>query len=159
MKTLANCSGTEFLAGAYRARKAFHALYHAAGIGTLFARFCEAAGGADEAAREKAVRGYVEDLFWGLIGKAPAETMDVVAACGLMTRQAADMLKPTEILKILMECISDSECMTFFISAERSAGSDTDGILQTLTLLYVSSSAANTSENSSQDGSNGNGGS
>jgi hypothetical protein len=154
MKTLADCSGTEFLGGAFRARRAFHALYKAAGIGDLFRNFCETAAGADEETRDRASHRYVEDLFWGLIGKAPEETMDVVAACALMTREEAEKLKPTEILKVLTDCISDSECMTFFISAESSAGSDTDGILRTLMLLSAGFLGGNTSENTSQEESN-----
>lgn len=154
MKTLADCSATEFLGGAFRARKAFHALYHAAGIGEMFRYFCETAAGADEETRDKASHRYVEDLFWGLIGKAPSETMDVVAACALMTREEADQLKPTEILKVLTDCISDSECMAFFISAESSAGSDTEDILRTLILLSAGFLGANTSENTSQEESN-----
>lgn len=155
MKTLANCTLSEFMAQAYKTREAFHALYHAVQMDTLRREFFEQIQGeTDEAARKKKSAAYTEKCFWALLSKAPEQTLDVVAACSFLTREEANKLKPTEALRILMACAGDRDVMDFFISAESSAGGSTGGILLTLILLRESVSDADTSPTESPNSTN-----
>lgn len=152
MKTLANCTLSEFMGQVYQTREAFHALYHAVQMDALRREFLEQAKGeTDETVRKKKAAAYMEKCFWALFSKAPEQTLDVVAACGFLTREEANALKPMEALQILMTCAGNKDVMDFFINAEHSVGSDTGGILLTLILLRESVSGADTSPTESQN--------
>lgn len=152
MKTLANCTLSEFMGQAYKAREAFHALYAAAGVDRLRDDFLKQAQGADgEEARKKVSKAYTERLFWALLSKAPEKTAAVIAACGFMSVEEAEKLQPTEALSILMACAESKDVLDFFINAERLAGNSTGGILLMLTLLRLSVSDADTSPMQSQN--------
>ena len=83
-----------------------------------------------------------------------AETIEMIALIGFMTKEEADKLTPEDALALIIEMLRSERVMDFFISLERMAGSDTDGILRTLILLRLSVSAADTSVTALQNSTN-----
>ena len=150
MKTLANCTFSEFMQQAYKAREAFHALYFAIGAERMHDEFLKQAADAAKDERGEIARRYVEKLFWAIMAAEPEKTLAVVAAAAFLTPAEADRLKPIEGLTVLTDCLASEDVMAFFINAERLGGSDTEGILRTLTLLLLASSGGDTSQTASQ---------
>lgn len=145
MKTLANCSISDFLPQAYKTREAFHTLYHAVNIDALRTKYAAEREAAEtEEQRNDITDRFKADLWTRLMRDHTKELLEVVAACGFLTVQEASALRPAEALGIVTECISDKSVMSFFINAERLAGKSTDGILPMLILLWRSVSAEDT---------------
>lgn len=146
MKTLANCSIAEFLPQAYKAREAFHTLYHAVSIDALRSKYAAERDAAEtEEQQNEIAERFKADLWTRLMRDHTKELLAVVAACGFLTEAETAALKPSDALGIVTECISDKAVMSFFINAERLAGKSTDGILPMLILIWRSVSAEDTS--------------
>lgn len=152
MKTLANCNVEEFLTQAYKTREAFHALYHALDVDALRAKYAAEREAADTDEQRAAVTDrFKQELWTRLMRDHTKELLAVVAACAFLTEDDLRTMSPADALGILTECISDRDVMTFFINAERLAGSSTDGILPMLLLIWQSVSAKDISGTASEN--------
>lgn len=150
MKTLASCSLSEFMPQAYRVREVFHTLYAAIGAEKRYADFLQAAQESDTKSRGTLARKYIEDMFWAIMAAEPEKTVALLAALTFSTPEEAERFSPVEALTVLMDCLTSESVMAFFINAERLGGSDTEGILHMLTLLWLAASDVNTSPTASQ---------
>lgn len=154
MKTLANCPLSEFLPAAYKLREAFHKYYHLLNMDGLREKYMQQMQGIETEEQKTAVsKNYMDEMFRLMMLDHAAETVELIAMLGFMTREEADALMPDEALGILVECIRSERVMDFFISLERTAGG-TDGILRTLILLRLSASVTDTSATASQNSTN-----
>ena len=155
MKTLANCPLSEFLPAAYRLRDAFHTYYHLLEMDELRELYAQRVkNAADDAEKTALSRAYMNDILRRMMVNNTAETIEMIALIGFMTKEEADKLTPEDALALIIEMLRSERVMDFFISLERMAGSDTDGILRTLILLRLSVSAADTSVTALQNSTN-----
>lgn len=154
MKTLANCPLSEFLPAAYKLREAFHKYYHLLNMDGLREKYMQQMQGIETEEQKAAVsKNYMDEMFRLMMLDHAAETVELIAMLGFMSREEAEKLMPDEALGILVECIRSERVMDFFISLERTAGG-TDGILRTLILLRLSASVTDTSATASQNSTN-----
>ena len=156
MKTLANCDLSEFMPQAYKAREAFHALYFAIGAEKMYAEFMKAAAEAEGSARGKIAQKYIEHMFWAIMAAEPKKTVAFLAAASFSTIEEAEKFRPMTALGIVTDCITSEDVMAFFINAERLGGSDTEGILHMLTMLWLAASEEDTSQTASPSSTSGN---
>lgn len=144
-KTLADCTAEEFLPAAYRVREEFHAYYHLIGVDALRAQFADKYKDNPEGT----YRAYIWKLLERMMVTAPKETVKFIGTLAFLSEEEAQKLPPTEMLEILTACMTSQQVMDFFISLERLAGDESEGILRTLILLRLGGSGKPSSETES----------
>lgn len=145
MRTIADCTLSEFLPAAYNLRRQFHEYYHLIGMDALFRDFQQQVKAAPPEERQKFSSKYISRIFEQVMLKHPRETVGMIAAVCMVSPEEAENFPANEALGAVLACIRSEKVMDFFISLEASAGGDTAGILLTLISLKLSASEKDTS--------------
>lgn len=140
MRTIADCTLSEFLPAAYQLRKQFHDYYHLIGMDTLFKDFQKKVQAAPPEERKNFSSIYVSRIFEQVMWKHPKETVGMIAAVCMISPQEAEKIPANEALSAVFACIRSEKVMDFFISLEASAGGGTAGILLLLMSLKLAAS-------------------
>lgn len=148
-KTLANCKNSEFMAQANKTRKLVNEYYHKINIPAIAANYKEKYQDKDAEQSNEVSREFITDVFTTMLEEYPVDTIGVIAVMGFMTVDEAEEVDPSELLKIVFECISSQRVLDFFINVEVLVGSGTDSILPILMYFKQIFTAKNTSGNES----------
>ena len=151
MRTLADCTLSEFLPAAYNLRRQFHEYYHLIGMDSLFRDFQQQVKAAPPEEKQKFSSEYISRIFEQVMLKHPRETVAIIASICMTTPDEAENFPANEALGAVFSCIRSEKVMDFFISLEASAGGDTAGILLLLISLKLSASEKDTSGTASDN--------
>ena len=156
-KTLANCDLPDFMRQAFQTSKKITEFYKKVNVSDFRKQITKKYGlenpEMSEEEREnlskKAGKDFIETIFETLMTNYAEEFVEIIGMAAFMDYEQAKKLSFSDAFDILEECMKSDEVMSFFISAAKSGGKDTAGILVMLMLLRHCFLETDTSEENS----------
>ena len=152
-KTLANCKAADFLRQANKIRKSAKEYYDALNISGIRDRMAKKYAAQDENGKNATSHEYVSEILDAVLDANAEKTVEIIGMVAFLEPEQAQELEPAEMFDILLECLTSTRVMDFFIKMASLGGSDTANISQALISAKSLFSEMNTSGNTSPDAS------